>query len=167
MHYNDCKKMTVNLEDFGGNRSFSIEELVSEIVRNRRDRFYKHLFDLKVDALISNYCFDAIAFKAATSDFEKYFSFDDENFEGYFVYQVTAGESWTWTLKTNISWGSVLPLAGGCFKYHTDIIETQNVGSRINAMTGTAMKIKIIEKNLHHVSWEEALQRDKKTMKMR
>ena len=168
MNYEPNKSNTINLEQFGGNRPFTIEELVSYMVTNKRDHFFRRLFALNAGQRNNTICFDAMAFIAATKDFQKRFDFSydsGENLEGDITYVVTAGGNWIWKLKTTITWVSALPVAGGAFSFHTDIIETKNVTYRINAMTGTAMEVFMLENNLHNVSWETALQRDRENFK--
>lgn len=162
MKFEDCKEMIIDLSTLGG-RELTIEELVSEVVSNRRRRFIHNLFSLNTGESNSLATFDAIGFKAATNDFTEHFHLNSENYEGTIWYEVVAGSDWKWRCKTVVEWHSALPLAFGVLSYHTDMVANENVKeNRIHAMNGTLLKLKVITNNLKPLSKEEVLERDRR-----
>lgn len=157
--FEDCKDMTFDLSSIGGNHPYTLNELVREIVSHRRNGFIHNLLALEEGESNGSKVFDAIAFLAATDEF--YLDGCSINYEGEIIYDVIAGGDWVWHCKTTIIWASALPIAGGSYKYHTEIVPNENVKNhRINAMTGTSMTVKVIKKKLKSFTFQEALQRD-------
>lgn len=162
--FEDCKNMTFDLSSIGGNHPYTLDELINEVVRHRRSGFIRNLFALTDGQTDGSKVFDAIAFIAATSDFDTNGS--DTNYEGEIIYDVTAGGDWVWHCKTKVTWNSALPVAGGYCQYHTDVVPNENVNPyRVNAMTGTGMTITVIKNSLKSFTFKEALQRDLANMK--
>lgn len=62
-------EICVDLEQFGGNRLYMVEELVTEVIENRRMSFLNNLLPMKAGELSNRYVFDAIAFNAVIDDF--------------------------------------------------------------------------------------------------
>ena len=161
MKYEDCKNMVFDLSSIGGNRPYTLDDLVREVVCCRSSRFFKGLFDAvkSENGFVGNMTFDAIGFLAATKDFDSYLS--DEGYEGELLYDVIAGSDWVWHCKTTITWRSALPIAGGFLYYHTDLVPGENVNpNSIAAMTGTSMEIKIIKNDLKPITFMDALKRE-------
>lgn len=156
-------EICVDLEQFGGNRLYTVEELVTEVIENRRMNFLKNLLPMKVGEVSNRYVFDAIAFNAVIDDFGVSFTACESanaNYEGTIEYAVTAGEDWTYRLKTTITWRDGLPEAFGWLCFHTDVISTsEQVKKRNNAMTGTSMEIKVINNETKIIPKIEALNR--------
>lgn len=161
MKFEDCKDMSLDLSCVGGKRPYTLEELVNELVCNRRNSFISALFNkANNQKSIGGYLFDAIGFIAATKDFETHVA--TSNFEGELLYNVIAGSDWMWHCKTTITWTSAMPIVGGFLKYHTDVVPGENVNpNRIAAMTGTAMEIQILKNDLQPLSFWDAVERDR------
>ena len=160
MKFEDCKDMILDLSSVGGNRPYTLGELVNEIVCNRRNHFINFLFAMANNKeCYGGCCFDAIGFIAATEDFETHVGMS--SFEGELLYDVIAGGDWVWHCKTTITWRSALPIAGGFLNYHTDVVPGEKVNPhRIAAMTGTAMEIKIVKNDLQSLTFIDAIKRD-------
>lgn len=156
-------EICVDLEQFGGNRLYTVEELVTEVIENRRMSFLKNLLPMKTGELSHRYVFDAIAFNAVIDDFGVSFTeceCANANYEGTIEYAVTAGEDWTYRLKTTITWRDGLPEAFGWLCFHTDVISTsEHVKKRNSGMTGTSMEIKVINNETKVINRLEALNR--------
>lgn len=150
----------IDLSTIGGNHLFTLEELVEELVYNRKLRLLKHILKLQNGESNGSLLFDAIAFKAATDDFQQYLNNDSDYpyFEGSAEYIITAGNDCVWKCKTTIKWGVAECLAFGALGYHTDILETKGVNN-INAMTGTLMRIQMINNSLSPLTPLEAYER--------
>ena len=162
--FEDCKNLTFDLTSIGGNRPYTLGDLVNEIVVHRRDNFIRNLFAMTDGQTDGSRTFDAISFIAATSDFEEYAS--DVNYEGEILYDVIAGGDWVWHCKTTVTWNSARPIVGGRYQYHTDFVPNETVKkNRVNAMTGTSMRINVIKNSLKSFSYKEAAQRDLENMK--
>lgn len=161
--FEDARNMELDLSSIGGNRPYTLDEILDELLYYKRDAFIRRLFALKDGQSDCSRCFNAIEFKATTSDFV--FNHRDINYEGEIIYDITAGNDWVWHCKTTVTWRSSLPVAGGCYNFHTDIVPNQNVKPHnIQAMTGTLMSISVIKNNLRIVTSEEAFQRDMSNM---
>lgn len=160
MKYEDCKDMLLDLSSIGGNRPYRLEELVGEIICHRRTNFWMNVFSVMEESSSPHsYVFDAIGFMAATKDFYEYLHHD--GLEGEVVYDVIAGDNWVWHCKTQITWESARPIAGGILKYHTDVVPNENVNPhRVNALTGTYMQIKVLKNGLKRITFKDALKRD-------
>lgn len=160
MKFEDCKDMMLDLSSVGGNRPYTLGDLVNELVCNRRNHFINLLFaKANGKESIGGYCFDAIGFIAATKDFDTHVATSD--FEGELLYDVIAGGDWVWHCKTTITWRSALPIAGGFLDYHTDVVPGENVNPHhIAAMTGTAMEIQIVKNDLKPLTFIDAIKRD-------
>ena len=156
-------EICVDLEQFGGNRLYTVEELVTEVIENRRMSFLKNLLPMKAGEVSNRYVFDAIAFNAVIDDFGVSFTACEStnvNYEGTIEYVVTADENWTYRLKTTINWNNGLPEVLGWLCFHTDVISTsKQVKKRNNDITGTFMEIKIISNETKIVNRIEAINR--------
>ena len=160
MKFEEMKEMSLDLSSLGGNRPYTLEEVVSEVVCGRRNCFFNQLFaKANNQKAFGGYRFDAIGFIAATKDFCTHVF--ESGFEGEVVYDVIAGVDWVWHCKTTITWMSSYPIVGGDLMYHTDVVPGENVDShRIAAMTGTDMKIQIVKNNLKSFTYMDAIKRD-------
>lgn len=167
MKYEDCKNMMIDLGSLGGNRLYTLEEIVKEIVCNRRERFFDQLFYAKKKLPKMVFCreaFDAIGFCAATQDF--YVHLTDSGYEGEILYDVIAGGDWVWHCKTQITWESALPVVGGYLMYHTEVVPGEKVKTdRVNAMTGTSFSLQVLKDNLKPITFMEAVERDRINLK--
>ena len=164
MKLNECKEMRIDLSELGANRDMMLQDLVEEVVRNRRERFFENIVSLETGESSNDSCFDAIAFKAAMKDFSIPFKRQPgaRNYEGAIEYQVVAGNDWVWKLRTSIEWKSTLPFAFGSLRFHTELLDRSKEvkEGEINAMTGTFMLIKMVSNTLREISAKETLARD-------
>ena len=160
--YEECKDMRIDLECIGGNRYFTIENLVNEIVRNRRKRLWRVILAIGEGEISKNFIFDAISFKAITDHYFEVFDYISKNYEGTIEYEVIAGSDWKWHCKTTITWKPNLLLAYGMCEYHTEIVANENVEeNRIHLMTGTLMEIRVIRNDVSLITCDEAFKRFK------
>lgn len=169
MKYPECKNVIIDLEELGANRNITIEDLVSEVIRNRRKTFFDALINLKNREICDDYCFDAITFKSAIADFYEFFDENrcSKNYEGTMEYDIIADMSstnCTWHCRTTITWRSALPLALGILDYHTEILSTAGVEDYINSMNGTSMRMVMTENSMNLITSIEALQRTNKAI---
>ena len=155
MKYSECKSQMIDLEEIGGNREMSLEELMDELIYYRRKNFLKTFLSLETGETSAKSCFDAISFNSLLKDFSV--SFSDHNLEGTIEYSITADKDCCWQLKTSISLDTISPFFG-CFKYHTEILST-NVTKRCHSLTGTLMTISIVNRKLKVVSADEIAER--------
>lgn len=162
MTFEDAQCEKVELYPIGG-QIVSIGDMIQEIRAHRRDLFFRHLFSIEEGDHSNNCCFDAIAFLAATEDFEQYFRFNEVNFEGSITYDVVAGNDWIWHCKTTITWVDTYPIAFGAFKYHTTVVENETVwAERIYVMNGTGLDLRVFKKELKSLSGADALERTRR-----
>ena len=116
--YSELKNKKINLNEIGG-REVSIEELVNEVICNRRKNFLEIVTSLSTGDVSRFKCFDALTFNSMLHDFSETFS--NFSYEGEVEFNVIVGEDWLWHLKTNISLVEDSSEFGQ-FVFHTEIL---------------------------------------------
>lgn len=155
--YEDCKDMIVTLESVGGNGWFTIENLVDEIISNRRKKFFEIIKSVEEGKTRNDFLFDGISFIGATKKFiSQGFDLNGEYHEGDIEYEIVAGEDWKWHCKTTITWEPNPPFAYGWFVHDTKVTANENVKKdRIYAMSRTSMSVHVIKNNLTLVTCDD------------
>lgn len=155
MKFSECKNQKFDLEELGGNREVSLEELVNEVICSRRNNFLRLVTSLSTGESSHSRCFDTITFKSFLNDFTE--SFSDFSYEGEFEFYVIVGEDWTWHLKTTISLVDSSSVFGQ-FMYHTEILSSPEK-EHINSLNGMMMGVDMINNGLQELSVDKIAER--------
>ena len=156
------QNITIDLTSIGCYEA-TLQELIAEICKNRRNKFFEILFSLPDGAIIKNLedGFDAVAFKSLLEPFSEPFHKHTSNYEGSLEYEITVNGNWKLACKTSIVWHPRANLSFGAFNYITEIDSTSKYTklNSLHTVHGSSANIKMIRNDVTPVTYQALINR--------